>query len=399
MFTHNNYINRLEAKDFVFSDFPQKKSMKDYEIVYSKIKNICSKHKEILSVYTFGEIKAPGISDIDLIFVLRRGAKLPGFLKKLTLDKDSKYVLLHPFFIVPADFMENISYIHPNSDYKLIYGQKIKVKELSKQDVLKVYQYLVSDVILRHFPSDYLNVLLSGKINVRLALVRLNALHHSFSLFKSVSGKSKKEWKSISDDIYALRKDWFNVTNEIAKRKILHLLKTALYVSLDFVEEHRKFMEARIKNLNGREIVFKGIQNRISFARNWNPQDALSQMINHYSRHKNFYSVLPKVFIYHLHAYASGKGPLSSYIYKRLSSRLDIQVNHVLMKRVHLSNYQVEYAMNLKHSHFPCFFPLGFKSTKGLKNKMIYVYVKITDHSLFKKGMHFIRSRLRFIPV
>src|SRR3989338_4883934 len=125
MFSGNSYINSLKAEDFIFSDYPRKKSIDDYEEVYEKIRSICARNPGVLSVYTFGQVSVPGISDIDLIFVLKDHAKLPKFLRKLAIDRKSKYILLHPFFIVPEDFMENIGYIHPNSELNLIWGRKL----------------------------------------------------------------------------------------------------------------------------------------------------------------------------------------------------------------------------------------------------------------------------------
>ena len=135
MFIGNEQINRMSVKDFSFYALPEKRSMEDYEEIYQKIKNICSKNKEVLSVYTFGEVSVLGISDIDLIFVLRKHAKLPRFMRKARLDRSSSYILVHPFFIVTEDFMENIAYIHPSANLRLIYGKKIRIKKLSKLEL------------------------------------------------------------------------------------------------------------------------------------------------------------------------------------------------------------------------------------------------------------------------
>ena len=352
MFSENKYINSLSEKNFVFCGLPQRKTFDEYMKALDRMKILCSASEEVLSAYTFGEVKAPGISDIDIIIVLKENAVLPEFLKRISPEKKYRYVFLHPFFIVPKKFMENISYIHPNSEYKRIYGEEIKIKKLRGNDIKEIYSCLINDVIMRHFPSDYLNVLLSKRIDARLCLVRLNALHHSFSIFKKISGVSKPEWEKISEDISNLRKMWFELPSSTAKRELMSLVKRAVYISLDFVKEYKNFLSKKSgRDLNCKEVLFRGIQNRISFV----------------------------------------KGPLSLYISKRLERRMKSPqlssklINPTLIKRIQLSNYQVSYAMKLKHSHFPCFFPLGFKNTKGLKNKAIYAYVRIKDHSLFRR--------------
>jgi len=400
MFTGNNYINKFNAKEFSFYGQPEKRAMQDYGQVYKKINSICSKNREVLSAYTFGQVKVPGISDVDMIFVLKEGAKLPRFLRKTAIDSNSKYIIFHPFFIVPEDFMENIAYIYPNSELNLIYGKKISIKRLSKSELNLVHQYLINDVILRHFPSDYLNVLLSKRINLRLCLLRLNAMHHSIDIFKKVSGIKKKEWAEISDDISELRKRWFKIPIRASKSKAVDLLKKAVYVSLDFVDEYSKFLNNKVPDIETSNLIFKGIQNRISFVKEWNIEDSISEMIEHYNKYKNVYSVFPKALGWQLCAYSKSKGALSDYIRKRLSIKCNVgSISPLLTKRIQLLNYQVEYAMKLKHSHYPCFFPLGFKNTKGIKNMLIYSYVLATDNSLFRRTLNFIRTNLRFIPV
>ena len=400
MFAGNRHINSMSANDFSFYAMPEKRSAADYEEIYQKIRAVCSKNKAVLSVYTFGEVKVPGISDIDLIFILRKGSKLPRFLRKTCLDGSSNYILVHPFFIVTENFMENISYIYPNAKLNLIYGKKIKIKKLPKSELDLVYRYLINDVILRHFPSDYLNVLLSKRINARMGLLRLNSLHHSFGIFRKISGVNKKEWENISDKVEELRKKWFKMASGDAKSELLYLMKRAVYVSLDFVREYSRFIESKVPETGFSELLFKGVQNRISFAENFEVQDSLAKMIAHYSRHKNFYSLFPKALAWQLCAYSSARGPLSAYISGRIDKKCAIKnIDSVLGKRIWLLNCQVEYAMRLHHSHYPCSFPLGFKNTKGLKNKLIYAYVLVKDHSLFRRAVSYIRTSLRPGPV
>ena len=86
---NNKYIDSLKILDLNFSNKPVKYKTEDYDEVKKKIVKIASQHKDILSIYIFGEVKAPGVSDIDLIFVLKEEAKLPKFLKENFFHKKS----------------------------------------------------------------------------------------------------------------------------------------------------------------------------------------------------------------------------------------------------------------------------------------------------------------------
>jgi len=393
----NHYIRNLKKEDFSFYGYPIKYTLNDYDWVLDKIKNNAKRAKEVLSIYTFGKIGVPGISDIDLIFVLKENSKLPSFLKNYYVDKQSKYILLHPFFIIPEKIMINIKYIYPNSDLINIYGKKIDIYDPSKSELKNIKTYLTADVILRHFPVDHLYTLLSKKIGVRMALVRLNTFNHSFSIFKDITGKEKQSWRNFSKKVNYLRKNCFSINKEILKKKLLEVLKESVYISTDFVGEFDKILSKnKIIKIRKQNAIFKGTKNRISFSEKWNEDKAISQMSNHFLRYKNFYSILPINLLSQLCAYSSLNGRLSKYIRKRLNVKcFQNNIEPTLRKRIQILNDQVEYANKLKHSHFPCFFPLGYKTEKGFRNKLILLFVIITSSSAFRSVLFYLRSIIK----
>src|SRR3989344_1454774 len=318
----NSYIENLKKDDVSFYSYPIKYGLKDYERVLEKIRRKAKDTKEILSVYTFGHVSVPGISDIDLIFVLKSGSRLPHFLMKNYIDRDSNYLVFHPFFIITEDIMKNMMYIYPNSNFVKIYGKEIKIIGPSKNELKKIKAYLTTDVILRHFPVDYLYVLLSKSLNVRMILVRLNALGHSFRVFNDIAGFNKREWMVFSKRVENLRKNWFKLNEKPREAELFDLLKEAVYVSMDFVMEFNSLLSKDKNNLidtKRQNAIFRGNKNRISFVKDWNKEKALNQMINHFLKYKNFYSILPISLLKQLCCYSGADGRLSRYIRRRLS--------------------------------------------------------------------------------
>ena len=395
----NSYIENLKKDDVSFYAYPIKYGLKDYERVLDNIRSKAKNTKEILSVYTFGHVSVPGISDIDLIFVLKSGSRLPHFLMRNYIDRDSNYLVFHPFFIITEDIMKNMMYIYPNSNFVKIYGKEIKIIGPSKNELKKINTYLTTDVILRHFPVDYLYVLLSKSLNVRMILVRLNALGHSFRVFSDIAGFNKREWMIFSKRVENLRKNWFRLNEKSRDAELFDLLKEAVYISMDFVEEFSSFLSKgknSIISAKKQNIIFKGNKNRISFVKDWNKERALNQMISHFVKYKNFYSILPISLLKQLCCYSSADGRLSTYIRRRLSVQcMQSNIGPIIKKRIQILNKQVEYANKLKHSHYPCFFPLGYKTEKGLKNKLILAFILITSSSLFRRILFSFRSLFR----
>lgn len=395
----NLYIKHLKKEDISFYAHPIKYELKDYKNVLNKIKNKAQRIRSILSVYTFGEVGVPGISDIDLIFVLKEGSRLPFFLRKNYIDKDSKYLVFHPFFIITEDIMKNIRYISPNSNFVKIYGKEVAIHNPSGPELKKIKTYLTADVILRHFPVDYLYILISKRLNVRMVLLRLNALSHSFKMFNDIAGLKKPSWNNFSKRVNDLRENWFRLNEKSREGKVFCLLKEAAYVSMDFVMEFDSFLSKDKSNFihtKRQTVIFKGNKNRISFVKGWDKERALNQMINHFVKYKNFYSILPISLLKQLCCYSSADGRLSKYIRRRLSIKcLQSNIDPIIKKRIDVLNEQVEYANKLKHSHYPCFFPLGYKTERGLKNKLILAFILITSSSVFRRILFSFRSIFR----
>ena len=165
---------------------------------------------------------------------------------------------------------------------------------------------------------------------------------------------------------------------------------------MDFVMEFDSFLSKDKRNFihtKRQTIIFKGNKNRISFVKDWNNEKSINQMINHFLKYKNFYSILPISFLKQLCCYSSANGRLSQYIRKRLNIEcLQGNINPIINKRIKVLNEQVEYANKLKHSHYPCFFPLGYKTEKGFKNKLILVFIIVTSSSVFRRILFYFRD-------
>lgn len=397
----NIFLRNLKPRDFVFYGEPAYHAFADYLKAIEKIKKLSSKEKNILSVYRFGEITCPGISDIDLIFVLGDTTKMPKFLKHILKDKDLSYVVFHPAFIINKEIMQGINYIYPNSNFKLIYGEEIKIRELSSGEHKKSMIFLTADVILRHYPSDYLTILLSNRVNLRMCLLRLNALNHSIKLFKELNGDVKKEWSMYSREISELRENWFKIGSKKRRERIIELLKKAVYLSYDFALEFEKRFYMKSNKINFESVddaVFKGTKERLSFVERVDVNKAVDMIITHFKKYGNFYSILPLTFLTQLCAYASFNGPWSSYISRKLSFKCRLQdTDEILKKRAIILNEQVRIAITLKHTHFPSFFPLGYKNTSGFENKLRYLALIILNNSIFRKILYFLRSKTKLV--
>ena len=113
-------------------DLPRKKKVSDYnkarfEII-EKYKNI----NGLISIYEYGSVSAPGISDLDIILVFSK--KFKG--KKIKLRNNSNFL---NFFLkngtiikTTADIFKKFNFID-QFNLKKIYGKKIKLIKISNK--------------------------------------------------------------------------------------------------------------------------------------------------------------------------------------------------------------------------------------------------------------------------
>ena len=381
-----NKLDSIKQEDCVFFNYPIIYSLEEYNDAIDKIgKKFFD--DDIRVIYTNGVVSNPGISDIDILIVVKNNTS-PS-LKFVWLDKKERNMICHPFYIIDETIMKNIRLIYPDFNLKLIKGHSMIINQPTKNELRLIRIFLMIDVILRHFPGDYLEMLITRWISVRDALLRLNALNHSIATFKLI-GLKKKEWDSYIKEVKKLRSAWFNIGYEEQNKILIKLLKEATYISMDIASELSSLLEkeaiVKIKHKN-KESIYNGKQNRAFFVGNWGKDNALKRMLDFYPKNKKFYSVLPLNFLPLLLEYSKSNALLGNYIKRHLEkSEIEYQIDgkNIIKKRIELLNKQASTAYMMKHRHFTAFFDYGYKSTAGILNKGIYVIRKIKNSKIFK---------------
>jgi len=382
-----DFIKQLKAKNFYFYNAPVYFDISYYHKVIDRIK---SKYlsDNTPSIYTWGSVSAPGISDVDIIIVLKDKTK---GLKRAILNKKERYIVCHPFFIIDKEILENIRYIYPNLNLELIKGEKINVNQLKKDSEYYVNIFLSIDIAIRHFPRDCLEMLLRKRIDIRSALLRLNSLSLSLELYKNLINKEEQDFEEYMKEVSSLRKKWFSLKDEERKVKLVSLLNKAITISTKFIERLREvIIKKEIIKIEScsKDTVYTGMRHRTFFVDDWQPERSVRSMIRFYKQNGKFYSFLPIEFAALFNEYSKASGILSSYIKKNLeieNIRYKLKGKELIYKRINLLNAQAEIAEQTKHSHFVSFFDFGLKSNYGPINKGLSIARRIKDSKIYRK--------------
>ena len=382
-----DFINSLRAKDFLFYNRPKKLKIEDYNKALSKIKKDLSSVKGLSSIYTWGSISNPGISDIDFLLVSKKNGKLKLPLKYKSiflLNRKLRYLLFHPFVLIDEESIKDVKYIYPETNFNFIYGKRVKLNQPSKNEKMLVKIHLLIDIAVRHYPRDFTSMLFSKKIDVRNSLLRLGSLKFGIKTFNGISKTKIKNSQDYVSSIEKLRKEWFSLSRKNKDVRLFGLIKKGALISIEIVKNFSNYLEknriVQINNKKAVKIAYNGDKNQTIFIKDWSIKKSF-EMVNDLYRKKNkIYSVLPLSLSINLIEYSKSKGILSKHIRKNLlvnSFHYKLKDKAVLKKRAEVLNTQALLAIRIKHLHFPAFFDFGCTPKRSFLGICLYLTRKI----------------------
>ncbi len=360
-------------KKYKFFNFPKKYGIEDYKAAIQKIAKRYSKLDGLKAVYNWGGPSVPGISDIDLVMVFRRHAKSLPFLNRsfYFIGAKSRYLVRHPFMFIDEESFRQIRFVYPMANFVNVFGAKIKINKLSKIQDYFAKIALLNDIIIRHYPRDFLWQLVSREINVRDTLLRLNSLNYTIKILEDVANTKNSEWNRKMMLIKELRANWFKNNNF---ELLISLNEDAVGISLEIIEEFKEFLFKKriIEILAKDEVQYNGIKNKSLFIKNWSKKEALNEMARSIKKQR-FYSALPIEFATQLIEYSKYYGLISNYIRSNIKGDVNYRLKYdaVIGERIRILNSQAELASRLKHSDFAAFFDFGYRQKKGINNWLL----------------------------
>ena len=357
---------------FWFFNSPRRLFRQDYSSAMEKIVDRYSKNDELLAIYDWGSPSNPGISDLDIVFVMRDDAKNPlslGQRSFMCLDGKTRYIARHPFVFISENGFGDIPYVYPRASLRKIWGKSIGIKKISKNEEKGILHAVLNDIVIRHYPRDFLHQQMGRKINVRDSMLRLNSLKYTFATLEKLRGKGNFAWEGFAKDVSRLREEWFEKKDE---KKLAALCDEAVGITMEIIEAAMEIMEGNYGQLTKslpEKISYSGIKNSTLFLKKWESGFALEKMRETIKRKMRDISILPVELAPQLLFYGGQQGKISAHIRKNLHPFVPIEMSgSQLARRMGVLNGQAELAYRLRHSDFPAFFDFGYRNTSGINN-------------------------------
>ena len=182
-----------------------------YEDSFIKIKNYVFKRMNfVTSIIRFGNIKHPGISDLDLILVIKDGTKnidLNLLLFKRYLRKSHSEIICHFPLIIPEKIVPDLNHLFPIFNYQIIYrdGEKRSIELFS---TIAQQKFHLLQVFLSKFPCSFENYKQINNLNFRDFLLEINSLKHTFKIFQGLHpGDLHSKISKFNNNIDRIRQD------------------------------------------------------------------------------------------------------------------------------------------------------------------------------------------------
>lgn len=189
---------------------------KDYNyIIEDFVKSFSS---EGITLFSFGSIKHPGISDLDLCVVFGEASTGEEDLHAVVRETENfrrksklhSYLLTHGIPVYPSDIFRYVKWLHSAHNLSLLSGKQLSLMEPNIQE--KCFLQLSHFVNFAGYSLSWLHNILSarGNISLREALLSLGSARHSLIYFFKQEPEISEtlHLETVISELSSLRKNY-----------------------------------------------------------------------------------------------------------------------------------------------------------------------------------------------
>jgi hypothetical protein len=191
-----------------FHSYPEYISIRHYqeniEAYTAHLKNL----KEVLGLFSMGSISAPGLSDIDLIVVVRNEIPHSVTLSPFDLNLDRR-LFQHDVFVLNLKLVKNFDYIYyPTNIEPIFMKNDILISFPSLYSISEELKLIYLIELGRMKLEQLCAISRSGKCNIRKLITRVSSIIHSLNIAGELSIEVPESVKAYRDRILSLRSNW-----------------------------------------------------------------------------------------------------------------------------------------------------------------------------------------------
>lgn len=212
----------------------------DYELAKREFLSRCSKISCVHSVFEFGEVSCPGLSDIDLCVILEPTYQgIPKELLTESFDADHKYIFDHDPLFLGEDNSEIFGAVFPIFRQQQLLGMSSRLPTITEFPP-SIQRALITAHTITKYPDDILRLSIEPTIRWRTILAYLHSFVHIKTCFEIVGIPTSAEIDNAVALDQIIRDD-FRKTGICKSNKLQEALTTTLIASCATLESLANF--------------------------------------------------------------------------------------------------------------------------------------------------------------
>ncbi|RJQ26437.1 hypothetical protein C4565_06775 [Candidatus Parcubacteria bacterium] len=337
---------------YKFVDYPRAKYVHQYDDARKRMIDFLYARPDVKSLYEFGSVGAPGLSDLDLAVVLDAKPKedISEYLSVRNIPPSVNQMMDGGTLMVfkSKDFVDIMMWDDVNLN--LLHGSEHSVRKLSEDEEKQVELCRVVDWVPDRC-SRLIEVIKTKYVPVQRTVGYLNSTVHSLKRIIRILGQSDVTWDSFITTVNKIRASWFNYTMEEQQEILIEAVFSGINVSfsaLTFFGEYcaNKHLYSNYSVSNAYLKIKDTLEFRFVDLKYVSSECALT-----YSRPMKIVIPVPDLFYQHFLIYGSVDGRIGNVLNKNISQpfssqdrgRIAPELNTVLVKRMTLANSMAQF--------------------------------------------------------
>ncbi len=206
---------------------PQPFASERYRNTAKKISGYFSNIPQVLSIYQMGNISVPGISDLDILTVIKDRSTIPHFDVSKILNEREKYTLMHGIFVGTETFWRHRHFFYIYDNLKLLEGEDFVEPAIDLSPEFR--ELLLKRFAIQHIIKVYVSIsaqLSVYSLKVRPLLCELHALRYDEQALSDwLPAEMQTTFRQYCQTIAQLRKTWFDLPPKEACRELLTICR------------------------------------------------------------------------------------------------------------------------------------------------------------------------------
>lgn len=386
----------LEKIHFNFYNQPVYYHPQKYEEVKDNFVESFKKIEVVSAIYQLGNSMHPGISDLDLMLILKENGRTYELQKKLyeyyyLLPRDYRYILNHRPFVVNESLFYRIHCFLPIFEMNHLWGERYTVEHMDDAEFRK-YQliHLIDILIAYDWTREFLDNIIHGSINVRKLLVKVRSkVKYPIRIYERATQSGKGEWGGYLEEVDNLRQRWFSLDRGEREGILLTLPQRAIHILINLITEaDRLFREELSISEKWSQVLYNYPEKKAIFIHSWEGRKLFDIVLKGYANGEKT-AILPLSFSTLPAAYARHEGPVSRFIREHLVGPTIAVESQEIENKARLLNVYLEFLLS-NYLLFGIFFGFygypGYSFRQRLRHLNLTKVTRYLKHALLGNG-------------